>query len=84
MVFGERRQALGRSARHLLQEAAVRMPGLNSPMVYLGAWRSFFALHAEDAELQGRRQGRRARPAEGSHGEAWVRVCLCWNAEQAI
>jgi len=37
----------------LLQEAAVRMPGLNSPMVYLGAWRSFFALHTEDAELQG-------------------------------
>lgn len=37
----------------ILQEAPVRMPGLNAPMVYLGAWRTFFALHTEDAELQG-------------------------------
>tara|TARA_B100000524_G_scaffold286320_1_gene161567 strand:- start:357 stop:2033 length:1677 start_codon:yes stop_codon:yes gene_type:complete len=37
----------------LLQHAPLSIPGLNKPMLYYGAWKTFFALHTEDSELQG-------------------------------
>eukprot|EP00316_Scyphosphaera_apsteinii_P004670 CAMPEP_0119305996 /NCGR_PEP_ID=MMETSP1333-20130426/6848_1 /TAXON_ID=418940 /ORGANISM="Scyphosphaera apsteinii, Strain RCC1455" /LENGTH=517 /DNA_ID=CAMNT_0007309199 /DNA_START=241 /DNA_END=1792 /DNA_ORIENTATION=- len=37
----------------LLQHATCSIPGLNKPMLYYGTWRTFFALHTEDSELQG-------------------------------
>ena len=37
----------------LTQELPMAIPGLNRSMLYFGQWRSFFALHTEDCELQG-------------------------------
>ena len=37
----------------LTQELPMAIPGLNRSMLYFGSWRSFFALHTEDCELQG-------------------------------
>ena len=37
----------------LTQELPMAIPGLNQSMLYFGQWRSFFALHTEDCELQG-------------------------------
>lgn len=37
----------------LLQALPEPIPGLNRSMLYCGAWRSLFAMHTEDCELQG-------------------------------
>ena len=37
----------------LTQHLPMALPGLNRSMLYFGQWRSFFALHTEDCELQG-------------------------------
>ena len=37
----------------LTQSLPMAIPGLNRSMLYFGRWRSFFALHTEDCELQG-------------------------------
>ena len=37
----------------LTQELDMTIPGLNQSMLYFGSWRSFFAMHTEDCELQG-------------------------------
>ncbi|KAL1527961.1 hypothetical protein AB1Y20_009332 [Prymnesium parvum] len=37
----------------LLQALHDPIPGLNQSMLYFGTWKSFFALHTEDCELQG-------------------------------
>lgn len=37
----------------LLQSLQDPIPGLNQSMLYFGMWRSFFAMHTEDCELQG-------------------------------
>jgi len=36
-----------------LTQALPPIPGLNRSMLYFGRWRSFFAMHTEDCELQG-------------------------------
>ena len=37
----------------LTQSLPMAIPGLNRSMLYFGQWRSFFAMHTEDCELQG-------------------------------
>ena len=37
----------------LTQSLPMAIPGLNRSMLYIGQWRSFFAMHTEDCELQG-------------------------------
>lgn len=37
----------------LTQSLPMALPGLNRSMLYFGRWRSFFAMHTEDSELQG-------------------------------
>ena len=38
---------------HDLTQSLPPIPGLNRSMLYFGRWRSFFAMHTEDCELQG-------------------------------
>ena len=42
----------GGPAHDLTQSLPMAIPGLNRSMLYIGQWRSFFALHTEDCELQ--------------------------------
>ena len=55
--------ALPGGAEHdLTQELPVAIPGLNRSMLYFGRWRSVFAMHTEDCELQGASYLHRGQP----------------------
>ena len=43
----------GGPSNDLTQSLPMAIPGLNRSMLYIGQWRSFFAMHTEDCELQG-------------------------------
>lgn len=43
----------GGADNDLTQSLPMAIPGLNRSMLYFGQWKSFFALHTEDCELQG-------------------------------
>ncbi len=45
--------ALPGGPAHDLTQSLPPIPGLNRSMLYFGRWRSFFAMHTEDCELQG-------------------------------